>query len=79
MSKHDDVMYWAKKLTENIHEIEPLRGKMFNNGIDSLNYNELFDLREHLTQYRSLVTLLNETLAQPDPLPRWKRIFRRKK
>lgn len=79
MPQMDDIQYWATQLKKTEEDIRPLVSKMHNQ-LTSLEIEELYALRESLTRYRSLISLLNDTLALPDPepVPRWKKIlFRR--
>lgn len=76
MTKQADIQYWAKKLQENEDKLRPLRHKMFHAELD-FTFEEKFELRELLVQSAALVTILNETMARPDPKPRWKTLFRK--
>lgn len=69
MTKIEDIEYWAKKLQENNEEIAPFMTKMHNKP-NSLAYEELYRLQHLIMQNGSFVRLLNERLAQADPITR---------
>jgi len=76
MSKHADIEYWTEKLQENSKQINVLTVKLYD-GIGTLTTEESYMLREHLTRNAALIDLLNTTVRQPDPQPRWKKFFRK--
>lgn len=76
--KAADIQYWANALKENEEKIRPYSSKMTNKP-NSLTYEELYMLNDLLRRNRSLIDLLNETVARPEPTPEpiWKKLIRR--